>query len=187
MWDMVFVNIDDVFYVYINRRNMDVVLEPSEMLTASQVGLMRHIQNLKLGRIRERSDQRYNDKPHWQVQIEGALGEYALSKALGLFWSGGVGDCRALDIGGCLEVRTTAKIPAVMYITLRDKDDGVYILLNGKNGNYRVKGWIYGGEGKDDRFRHPMGSRDGGELYVVPEKALRSIDTLKGVLYEMVA
>ena len=50
-----------------------------EMLLAAQAGIMRQVENLKIGRSAAHGA---GDKNDWQLHMEGALGEYALAKHL---------------------------------------------------------------------------------------------------------
>lgn len=125
-----------------------ITLAPSEILMAAQVGLMRQVQNLK-----RRVKEKYGAHPSqdWQLNIEGALGEYALAKYLGLHW-GGCGDYGSPDVGGIFDCRTSWRDDAALRLHEKDPDDRAFFLLTGVNGVYTVRGWMYARDGKKEEF-----------------------------------
>lgn len=136
-----------------------------EMLLAAHAGVMRQVQNCKDGLAPAYGA---GDKNDWQLHIEGCLGECALAKFLGVYWSG-KGELRAPDVG-IVDVRTTRLDYGDLMMHKRDPDDRVFYLLCGVNGIYKVKGWILAKDGKKDFYwRDPTGKRP---AYFVPQHAL---------------
>ena len=135
-----------------------VHLEFYEMFHAATAGVMRNIENKKLKRKPAYGAQIESD---WQISIEGALGEFALCKYLGVFWLG-KGGFRGADLydkaGEPMEVRTSQFGGESVHLPLyeRDHDDRKYWLLTGHNGDYAVHGWIYGRDGKRAEFWRQM-------------------------------
>jgi hypothetical protein len=145
----------------------EVTLTPAEMLSAAHVGIMRHVQNLKRDKAPMYGASGMDD---WQLHIEGALGECAVSKLLNLYWLGSVGNLMAADVGR-LQVRTRSKHNYDLILHPADLDNAAYILVTGINGRYRVHGWIYGREGKLPEFwKDPTGT--GRPAYFVPRSLL---------------
>lgn len=144
---------------------MQVSLDPSEMMLAAHAGVMRQVQNLKLGR---KDANGASTDSGWQINLEGALGEYALAKCLGLYWPG-KGKLRAPDVGE-VDVRTTSRDNGRLILHPSDPDDRVFYLLTGVNGRYQVRGWIAGKDGKREEFwKDPAGGRP---AFFVPQSAL---------------
>ena len=144
---------------------MIVELTPWEMLLAAQAGVMRQVENKKLGR---RPAYGAGSAQDWQLNIEGALGEYALAKHLGLYWSG-KGKLRAADVGD-VDVRTRSKPHYELILHDDDPDDRIFWLLTGVYGRYEVRGWIQGRDGKRPEYwSDPAGGRP---AYFVPQSAL---------------
>jgi len=144
-----------------------IQLSPSEILMAAQVGLMRQVQNLK-----RNVEEKYGAQPNtdWQLNIEGALGEYALSKYLNLHW-GGCGDYSAPDVG-VVDCRTSWRDTAALRLHPKDKDDRIYFLLTGVNGLYTVRGWLFARDGKKKEYwSDPTGKNR--PAYFVPQDRLR--------------
>lgn len=143
-----------------------VILTPSEIMMAAQVGVMRHVQNIK-----RKVKEAYGASPDkdWQYDIEGALGEYALAKYLNRCW-GGTGEYRAPDVCG-VDVRTSSKDWGDLILHPKDPDTRIFFLLTGLNGRYTVRGWCYAKEGKKDQhWKDPAGGRP---AYFYPQTLLR--------------
>lgn len=143
---------------------MDVKLTRAEMFEAAIAGIMRHIENLGV-----RQD--YHDIPaefSWQADIEGAIGERALAKALGIYWAGR-GQFRGSDVGR-YEVRTTRHATGRLILHPADADEAIFWLVTGADGTYQVRGWIKGCDGKRQEYwADPKGGR---AAYFVPQSAL---------------
>lgn len=147
-----------------------VVLAPAEMMQAATVGLIRQLQNLR--------DQREpahgaGDEKDWQKHVEGALGEFALAKVLDRFPSGAHG-FRARDVGKW-QVRTTRHPDGRLILHHSDADDDRFVLVTGVNGDYVLRGWILGRDGKQQKWWvDPSGKNR--PAYFVPQSALRPLD-----------
>lgn len=144
---------------------ISVTLTPWEMLFAAQAGIMRQVENCKIGRKPYYGVGNEND---WQLHIEGCLGEFALAKFLGIHWSG-KGKLRAPDVGE-VDVRTRSRDYYELILHDDDPDDRIFWLLCGINGKYKVRGWIAGANGKLKKYwKDPAGGRP---AYFVPHSAL---------------
>jgi len=145
---------------------MKIKLTPSEIYWAACVGVMRQTQN-----IQNKKRQMYGvdaATKDWQVHIEGALGEMALAKHLGIYWSG-KGEMKEPDVG-VVDVRTTPLNDGRLILHPNDDDERKFWLLTGYNGVYDVRGWIYGVDGKQKKFwSDPAGNRP---AYFVKQKYL---------------
>lgn len=151
---------------------VNVILNSAEILLGAQVGIMRQIYNLKKG-----YNERYgaNSKNAWQNHIEGALGELAVAKTLGIYYPVQVGDLGAGDIGK-LEVRTTPYANGSLRLHRADKDGRVFVLVTGLNGAYKVRGWMLAKLGKDECWWGEMVK--GRPAFWVPQDQLNPIHTL---------
>ena len=65
--------------------------------------------------------------PCWQIDIEGALAEYAIAKALDQFWTG-ISHTGASDVGKIDEVRHTAHPSGNLLLYPKDHDKARYWL-----------------------------------------------------------
>lgn len=145
---------------------IQVVLSWAEMDFASDAGCKRQISNVKSGRLDRFGA---SDDKGWQLHIEGCMGEYAVAKALGIFWNGNLGNLKAPDVGS-LQVRTRSKHHWDLILHESDPDDDAFILVTGTNGKYTLQGWIFARDGKLSRYlKDPAGGR---EAFFVPQSAL---------------
>lgn len=147
---------------------MKITLTASEVMQAANVGMMRQVQNT-LNKAKPAYGAGSNND--WQLNIEGALGECALAKFLGVYWVG-TGKMRAPDVGD-FDVRTTTDQNNRLILHPDDPDDRIFWLLIGKNGYYDVRGWIRAADGKRDEFwADPTGQKR--HAFFVPQSALNS-------------
>jgi hypothetical protein len=139
------------------------------MIVAATIGSLRQIENIANARHGRNGETGRQD---WQLHIEGAMGEQALAKWLGMFWSGQVGDLSAADVGKRVEARTTNRQNGRLILHDWDRDDGYYFLVIGQNGIYRIAGWMRGAFGKAAEFwGDPVGGRP---AYFIPQHKLAS-------------
>jgi hypothetical protein len=157
---------------------LNIRLSLAEMQIAAQVGIQRQIQNLKNGAVPAYGAGNKND---WQLHIEGALGEMALAKHLGIYWDG-KGTMRAPDVGD-VDVRTRSKHTYDLIVHDRDDDGRFIYLLTGGNGEYRFHGGIYARDAKHERYwKDPAGGRP---AYFVPQSHLQNPSTQRGNRYDV--
>jgi len=143
-----------------------IELLPFEILLGAQAGVMRQVENLKMGR--KDAFGATEDTP-WQMHVEGCLVEMALGKYLGVYWSG-KGKLRAPDVGE-VDVRGTPLLHGRLMIHKEDPNDRIFWLVCGRNGSYEVKGWIKGIDAKEDKWwSDPTKTKR--FAYFVPQDAL---------------
>src|SRR5262245_58679562 len=113
----------------------------AEILLAASVGSMRRVQNLKLNSMPGNGAGQHNA---WTLDIEGACGEMAVAKYLGLYWGGQVGDYSANDVGKFQVKTNTSRQWTDLIIRPTDSDDGQFILVLSFLPDFEVCGWIRG-------------------------------------------
>jgi hypothetical protein len=145
---------------------MKVTLTPAEMVMAANVGVLRHVSSLKAGR----SDRHGAAAGGWQLHIEGALGELAYSKAVGVFWPGSVNSFKGEDSAGGVQIRTRSKPEYELIVRDDDSDDDLFVLVVGTAPEYRVVGSIRGADAKRAEWRRAHGGREA--AYFVPHGEL---------------
>lgn len=160
---------------------MDIKLTPSEVMQAAMAGVMRQVQNIKAGRRARYGAGNAND---WQLHIQGCLGEFAVAKALGIFWSGNHGNLDAADVGD-LQVRTT-RYGNNPFLRLQkaDNDDDVFILCSGVNDAFKLHGWMHGRDGKLDKFWGDKWN-NGRKAFWVPNHLLNDMNELRREIYDV--
>lgn len=115
--------------------------------------------------------------------VEGALAELAVSRALNLPWDGKwlpipVWDTwkhEGNDVGR-LEIRSTALSTGRLILHPSDKDHSPYLLvLSHAKPTFKMVGWILGKEGKQDKYWRDNVPRP---CYMVRQEDLRNMDDL---------
>jgi hypothetical protein len=150
---------------------MVVKLSQREMIIAAQVGAMRHISSLAKG-LRDKHGCKLD--AGWQVHIEGACGEMAFAKGIGLYWDAGVDTFKAPDVG-LIQVRTRSK-DYYELIVRKDDPDEIFVLVTGTAPCYTIRGWMNGKDAKQEKWLKGHGGRE--EAYFVPQSALSGINSL---------
>ena len=121
-------------------------LSAHDALTCAVVGVRRRILSTFL-----KQKQYGNDDAYFDSDIMGAMAEFAVGGALGVFWDGHVGKSDDGDVGGFVEVRMR-RVPGTgtdLAIRPKDHDDRPYVLALGHR-DFRIEviGWLYGGDAK---------------------------------------
>jgi hypothetical protein len=143
-------------------------------MLGAQVGIMRQVQNLKRG---AKSTYGQDGSNLWQLHIEGALAEMAVSKYLDYYWWGRVGNYNASDVSQSIEVRHSANHKHRLILHDRDNDNSPFILVTGGIGQYILQGWIMGKDGKQPQYyKDPTGNNR--PAYFVPREVLKPIEAL---------
>ena len=164
-----------------------VKLSEREMLLAASSGVQREVECLRglnggesVVSEYEKNNNQVGPGGLWNNHIEGAMGEFAVAKFLGLY-PGAITDKDATDVGEHYEVRTRPLRYQELFIKKdekEDKEDKYYILVQGSYGRYTICGWISAYEA----FAHPewYHNNDGktSMRYWVPHEFLHPIDTI---------
>jgi hypothetical protein len=108
------------------------------------------------------------------LDIIGSVGECCVAKYQNVFWCG-AGEFRGDDVGH-LQVRATTYDNGHLGITKSDEDDKPYVLVCVCNGVGKIRGWVYGREGKQERYWTNKSNRV--PQFYVPQSDLRPIETL---------
>jgi hypothetical protein len=142
-----------------------IILSTAEIQVASMVGIQRQIEDIKW-----ENHEKIGEKKElaWQRHIEGALSECALAKYFNVYWN--KRPHNEPDVGD-VDVRATHWMSGCLRIDQKDKDDKKYYLLTGLNGEYIVRGWLYGKDGKKEEY---WGTKDPNRppCYWIPQDKL---------------
>lgn len=149
-----------------------VVLNWHEAAMASDVGRMRQLASVKSGR----SDRHGYSGDGWSEHIEGACGECATAKHLGVYWDGGVNTFSSPDVGK-YHVRTRSRHDYELIVRPEsDKDEDIFICVTGRCPEYRIRGWIAAKDAKKPEYLREHGGRP--PAFFVPHSALRPMSEL---------
>jgi hypothetical protein len=144
-----------------------------EAAMASHIGQLRHLSAIKAGKL----DCHGYDGEGWSEHCEGACGELALAKLLGVYWDGSVDTWKAHDLPG-LQVRTRSKHSYELIVRPNDDDAAKWVLVTGRCPSYLVRGWLCGSDAKRPEWLRAYGGRPA--AYFVPHAALRPVEDLNG-------
>jgi hypothetical protein len=144
-----------------------------EVSFAAHVGLVRHASALRAGLINGYG----RDEVHaWGDHIEGACGEMAAAKALGVYWEPTVNTFRTGGDVKDWQVRTRRESHRELFVRPHDSDDAAFILVTGCVPVFEVVGWVPGHEAKREEWLKAHGGRP--PAYFVPTCALHPLESL---------
>lgn len=150
-----------------------VTLSWAEIMLAAHVGCMRNVQSLRAER---EPGNGIGIENTWSPNIEGACGEMALAKYLGVYWSGNIGNLKADDVGS-YQVKTNMS-RRLDDLILRDTDttERFYVSVLSFLPRFIICGWIHGPDGKQGKWKRE--GSPGRPAFFVPRNVLHDIDTL---------
>lgn len=154
---------------------MIVELTPSEMRFGAQVGIER-----RLSALEHKRKDRYG-KPKgdlWGIDITSSLSELAVSKATGQYWYAHVGssDVELPGDVGSLQVRSTSYATGCLVLHKADDDDAKFILVIANAPRFKIAGWTFGRDGKQESYWKSEWERP---CYLVPQDQLKALAVLK--------
>lgn len=151
-----------------------VRLTEVEWETACAVGTKRNRDSIRDGR---KVAHGIDLADRWRSHIEGACGECALAKALGIFWLGSVDSFKRADLGGRLQCRTSSRRDGDLVIRGDDNEEHLYFLVCGEAPVFTVVGWLIGRDAKRDEWIKAPCNRPA--AWFVPQAALRDLDEIR--------
>ena len=148
---------------------VQVALTLAEVHFAVTTGAKRQLEAMRMG-----LKDRYGAKPSeaWGIHIEGAAGEMAVAKALGIYWQAGVNTFHDPDVGD-LQVRTRSRHDYELIVRENDNDKADFVLVTGRIPTFQVIGYIRGRDAKRSEWLRTHGGR--APAYFVPQAALNPI------------
>ena len=155
---------------------VEVELSWPEAMQAVVAGAFRRIASLKNGL---RNQHGFDDEEHdgWGVDIEGAAGEMAVAKFFDQYYVPTLNTFKSMrDSCGC-EIRTTKKHSNRLIVREKDDDSHIYILVTGQIPTFRIRGWMYGREAKQEKWVEGPNGRS--PAWFIPSEELRPMEELK--------
>lgn len=148
-----------------------------EVFQAALIAVMRLLKNLQVG-----AQEKYGaDGDNLDYHFNGCLGEIALAKWRNTFWSGSLGNYRAIDVGDRWQVRAAGRMTDRLILHPDDSDADPFVLaLTPHNTLPRVflYGWIMGADGKLRQYWTDPGT--GRPAFFVPQHMLLDMEDLCG-------
>ena len=161
--------VDQTSDIVVVAKIKEYTLTEDEMKEAAAAGSARQIENTKAGY----TDRWNPEGGPFQVHINGAMGELACARMIGLPWNG-KGSPGDPDVGRDIEVRTSAWDGKDPYVTIKEKDKDYLrvCFIRGTNGTYSFGGWIHAGDAKKDKWFDRI-DRYGHKIWHVPMECLQ--------------
>jgi hypothetical protein len=148
-----------------NGKSIRVQLAAHELLRAATEGCRRYIEDRLKGLPDRR---RAKNKDDWQIDIEGAMAEYAFAKGMDIEWK--PAGMKQVDVAN-IQVKHTVLRNGCLLIKPWDPLEDMYVLVTGRLPVFMLRGWILGAKAKTvGTWRDPRGW--GGAWYVT-QAALR--------------
>lgn len=163
------------------RARVEVRLDVGEVEQAATVGVKRTVSRLT-GSHRVtglRGDGGFG------VDVQGAIGEFVVAKALDRHWSGLVENPWVLDgdVGSHVQVRRSTYDPPYLILNRNDRDPDAYVLVVGRWPRYFVPGWLYTWEVRSLGQRRVFAPGEGAKDFARVDQ-LRPVDELRSMLDE---
>jgi hypothetical protein len=150
-----------------------VTLNPSEVEIASYVGMRRRLGAMQRGLQELYGASRADAATQWYYNIVGACGEMAVAKATNNYWGASIVPQRKgePDVGTDIQVRCLAGNDYDLIVRTDDLSHFRYFLCLGEPPTFKIAGWMWGGDAKQDKWFKDRGGR-GKPCYWVPQSEL---------------
>ena len=149
-----------------------IELSRHELLSAAVGGCQRRVTSMEVARPQfYGADERNN---YWQIDIQGAIAEYAVAKAFDKYWEPATDKSLKSLPGdvGFYQIRSTAHKTGQLIVHKADADDVPFILAIVSEPYVKLAGYLYGGEAKEIGEQRKYGCS------WVPQDKLRSVTEL---------
>ena len=120
-----------------------VVLNPDELEAAAHGGINRRIRAMQKDRRPNQPERPDHEQHWWQTDIIGAIGEYAVAKALGQQWQDLTSDVNGKDVLD-YQVRTIENPKGGLKVRRHDNPLDIYILAQVSRNRVLIHGWMPG-------------------------------------------
>lgn len=158
------------------ERGEIVTLAWQEALYAANIGVYRTLYELYKATPQKHGYKR--NENYWGMDIQAALAELAVSKYLGVYWSGGSGRCLK-DTPVC-EVRSSDKPNNCLLIRAHDNPDDKFVLvINNDIPRLRLVGWIPAKDAMQPGYLRAPDQDKRPAAYFVPQCALLPMEGLR--------
>jgi hypothetical protein len=153
---------------------IEIELNWTETWIAAEVGKLRQFESLRKG-LQDKYG--FDGEKGWSIHIEGASGEMAVAKCLGVYWGGSVNTFRTQADVGRLEIRTRSRSDYDLLVRPDDKNDSIFVHVTGRSPKFKIHGWMKGADAKRPEWLQTYGSRD--PAYFVPARFLKDMSQLR--------
>lgn len=131
---------------------MIVELSKSEMHVALQVAKFRNQISIKKNRQPFNGVSAKSEEDELQPHLIGVPSEMAVAKALNRYWAPEFVDLLEYDIQPDVQVRATKHQFGKLIIHKKDCDAHKFFLVVANENKFRIAGWLYGRDAKQEKF-----------------------------------
>lgn len=150
-------------------------LTEEQIRFAAYAGVERMIHVIVAGRPETHGGS--NGWDEWQRHVEGAMAEMAVASYLDITWEPHVGRVDKPDFPD-FEVRSTRHNSGRLILHHEDRDEHIFVLVTGTRGVYKLRGWLKGGDGKQDKYWDDPTGRNAAAFFV-PQ---RDLEPMGGIM-----
>ena len=142
-------------------------------MVAGQIGTMRLVSSRKKGLI-DQVDAKVGIKLDWTTDFDAAAAEMAYAKYRNVYYDPTVNTFKAPDVAKD-QVRSTLHLGGNLILRGKDIAEERYILVICSSPVYRMAGWIWASEAKQEKWLQP---KYGKNIWWVPQEDLHPMETL---------
>lgn len=156
-----------------------IILTEEEVQWAHSVGLERYRESRRMNL--PQSDLGRPGANQIETDKQAAAGELAFCKFMGFEWEATVNTFKLPDAMGVYQIRQTDLERGSLIVREKDSDNEPYVLITGKGTQFKVVGWMMGGDAKQDKWiRNP---NDKKPAWFVPQREInKNLDALREFL-----
>lgn len=144
---------------------INITLNATEIAHAGTVGMRRYIESTLKGR-----DDVVGLSDGWNNNIEGAIAEFAVAKALDLHYDPALGKFGEADVGPW-HVRSTNHKNGRLRIAPKE-EHGKYLLVIGQFDSWSIVGWIDAEHGRKEEWFCSLRNDRKYKNYWIPQESL---------------
>lgn len=149
---------------------IEVQLSNLEMMIAAHVGATRSVASLNYNKEKQ------SDKSQFVIDVDGAAAEMAVAKHFNIYWVPTVNAGKAADVMH-YQVRQTQHDNGRLLVREKDKKEEKYILVTGVMNTFRIRGWMWLSEAKQEKYYE---HKSGLPAWWVPQSDLHPMETING-------
>lgn len=152
----------------------EVKLDVGEIEVVTSAAILRRKENIRNGKDFDHKHGVIEDS--WGNDIESTGAEVAVAKYMRTYWGAPTNNFKDADVCKNIQVRHSVGHGNNCIIRKKDSSNDFYVLVTGRLPDYRIQGYVFGKDGKDDHFINAPRGKEAAWFY--PQVKLKCIDGL---------